>query len=38
VASTQEWIQIDRADATEYAQDLELFKASIDFVVRGSSR
>ena len=32
MTSTQEWIQIDRADATEYAQDLDLFQASIDFV------
>ena len=31
-SSTKEWIQINRADATEYEKDLELFKASIDFV------
>jgi len=35
VASTREWIQIDRADATEYEKDLELFQASIDFVKGG---
>lgn len=32
VTSSKEWIQIDRADAAEYAQDLELFQASLDFV------
>jgi len=35
VASTREWIQIDRADAAEYEKDLELFEASIDFVKKG---
>jgi hypothetical protein len=38
MASTKEWIQIDRADATEYAKDLELFQASADFVKGASSR
>ena len=38
MASTREWIQIDRADAAEYEQDLELFQASIDFVKGGRSR
>ena len=38
VASSREWIQIDREDASEYAQDLELFQASIDFVRSGRSR
>lgn len=37
-ASTREWIQIDRADAADYAQDLELFQASIDFVKGGGAR
>ncbi len=32
VASTREWIQIDRADAADYEKDLELFQASVDFV------
>lgn len=32
VASTQEWIQIDRADASEYEKDLELFQAALDYV------
>ena len=31
-ASTREWIQINRADAAKYANDLELFQASISFV------
>ena len=35
MASTREWIQIDRADAADYEKDLELFQASIDFVKGG---
>jgi hypothetical protein len=35
VASTREWIQIDHEDAADYAKDLELFQASIDFVKGG---
>jgi hypothetical protein len=35
VASTKEWIQIDRADAAEYEKDLELFQAALDFVKGG---
>jgi hypothetical protein len=35
MASTREWIQIDRADAADYAKDLPLFQASIEFVRRG---
>jgi len=35
VASTREWVQIERADAAEYAKDLELFQASLDFVKKG---
>ena len=38
VASSREWIQIDREDAAEYAKDLELFQASADFVRGGRSR
>ena len=37
-ASTREWIQINRADATEYSKDLELFQASLDFVKTGRTR
>ena len=33
--STQEWIQIDREDAATYAEDLDLFKASVEFVKGG---
>jgi hypothetical protein len=35
MASTREWVQIDRTDATEYEQDLALFQASIEFVKGG---
>ena len=38
LASTREWIQIDRADAADYAQDLELFQASLEFVKNTRSR
>ena len=38
VSSTREWIQINRADAAEYAKDLELFQASLDFVKAGRGR
>jgi hypothetical protein len=32
MASSREWIQIDRAEAAEYEKDLELFRASLEFV------
>ena len=35
LGATREWIQIDRADAAEYEKDLELFKASLEFVKGG---
>ena len=35
VASSREWIQIDRADAADYEKDLELFQSSLDFVKTG---
>ena len=35
MASTREWVQIERADAADYAKDLELFQASITFVKGG---
>ena len=38
MASTREWIQINRADAAEYAKDLDLFKTSLEFVKGGRSR
>ena len=31
-STTKEWIQIDRPDAADYEEDLELFQASLDFV------
>src|SRR5688500_3121194 len=34
-ASTREWIQIDRTDAADYEKDLELFRASHEFVKGG---
>jgi hypothetical protein len=38
MASTREWIQIERADATEYEKDLELFQASLEFVKTARAR
>jgi hypothetical protein len=38
MASTREWIQINRVDATEYEKDLPLFKASLEFVTGGRTR
>lgn len=38
MASTREWVQIDRADAAEYEKDLELFRASIEFVKAARTR
>ena len=35
VSSTREWIQINRPDAADYSQDLELIRNSIDFVRTG---
>ncbi len=35
MASSKEWIQIDRADAADYEKDLELFQAALDFVKGG---
>ncbi len=34
-ASTREWIQIDRAEASDYEKDIALFRDSIDFVKTG---
>lgn len=30
--SSKEWIQVNRADAAEYARDIELFQAAHEFV------
>jgi len=38
MASSREWIQIDCADAAEYEKDLELFRASLEFVKSGRNR
>ena len=38
MASTREWIQIDRADAADYDKDLPLFQASMEFVRTGRTR
>ena len=35
ITSTREWIQIDRPDAADYEKDLELFRASLEFVKAG---
>jgi hypothetical protein len=35
LGSTREWVQIDRADAADYEKDLELFRASLEFVKGG---
>ena len=35
IASSREWIQIDRADAADYDKDLPLFQASVEFVKTG---
>lgn len=37
-ASTREWIQIDRAEASEYEIDLPLFQASLEFVKAARTR
>ena len=36
--SSREWVQIDRADAAEYENDLELFQAAHAFVKSPSTR
>jgi hypothetical protein len=38
MASMREWVQIDRANAAEYEQDLELFQASLEFVKAAQPR
>ena len=32
MASSREWIQINRPDASDYGKDLELFQTSLEFV------
>lgn len=38
LASTREWIQINRADPADYEKDLALFQAAIDFAKAGRGR
>jgi len=38
MASSREWIQINRADAAEYEKDLDLFQASLEFVKAARTR
>jgi hypothetical protein len=38
MASSREWIQIDCAEVAEYEKDLELFRASLEFVKAGRTR
>jgi len=38
MASSREWVQINRAEVAEYEKDLELFRASLEFVKAGGSR
>jgi hypothetical protein len=38
LASSREWIQIDRAEAADYEKDLPLFQASLEFVKAARSR
>jgi hypothetical protein len=38
MASSREWIQIDRAEAAEYEKDLQLFQSSLEFVKAARSR
>ena len=38
MASTREWIQINRAEAADYEKDLELFQTSLAVVKGGRTR
>lgn len=38
MASSREWIQIDRAEAAEYEKDLQLFRDSLEFVKAARTR
>jgi hypothetical protein len=38
MSSSREWIQIDRADAADYEKDVELFRASVEFVKGARTR
>src|SRR5688572_4830072 len=36
--STREWIQINRADAADYEKDVDIFRASLEFVSAARGR
>jgi len=38
MSSSREWIQIDCADVADYEKDLDLFRASLEFVKGGRGR
>lgn len=38
MASSREWIQINRAEVAEYEKDLELFQTSLEFVKTARTR
>ncbi len=38
MASSREWIQIDRAEAADYENDLQLFRTSLEFVKAARTR
>ena len=38
MTSSREWLQINRAEAAEYAKDLDLIQTSLDFVKTARSR
>jgi hypothetical protein len=38
MASSKEWIQIDRAESAEYDKDLQLFRDSLEFVKSARTR
>ncbi len=38
MASSREWIQINRAEVAEYVKDLELFQTSLEFVKTARTR
>jgi hypothetical protein len=38
MASSREWVQIECADVADYEKDLDLFRASLEFVKAGRNR
>jgi len=37
-SATREWVQLNRADPADYAKDLDIFQASLDFVKAARGR